>query len=273
MITVHVNVVGGPASKLRWHPSTPDSSVAQLVCGAVGLESGTNIILKDSEDFLVPCCGHLTSGATYTVLEAPVRTTKSRTSEHQVKFNASGAEFESRSSINMPRLSEQPSLVGRSRSTSEIIRTTLATHSDLNQASLASLPERQLSSIIEPILDNRMTKFERLSSHLANERTFLAWVRTAVAVAGLAVTYSSLASHHHSSTYWGGCSFTWVTGLVVFVVGCSRYYKVKQILGLAKSEISERFHRTGINYIVVMFGIFLGLMSIEYLASCYRDIN
>lgn len=298
-INVNVELPGGPTTKLRWSSNSTDTAVAGLVCGAgistnlltekhhhiflyllfypfthhrpsatsVGLPNDASIILRDSDGFLVPCCAQLSPGQSYVVVETP---------------SASMQPQELRDSSVPP---QQPRR-----------HTSSATFQSDNQALLSELRDSEVpsrvSSLIDPILENRMTKFERLTSHLANERTFLAWVRTAVSVIGLAVTYSSLASHHDPAIFWTGCrfdphiyvipwsislslvlsSYAWLVGLAIFVVGTRRYYKVKEVLGLPKSAITNRFERTGINYIVGGFGIFLALMSGEYLHSLYTDM-
>jgi uncharacterized membrane protein YidH (DUF202 family) len=288
MKTIEVSLGDGPTSKLRWHPSTPDAVIINLVCGAVGLPAGSSIVLKDEEGYLVPCCNEISPGS-FSVIHAPgpnqntpvAPTEKSNivadvdlsTNKESILKNYSTTgrtsetnNFSSHAPLRGTSFSGRPSGSQTFGIPSEMPRNSAL-------SAIGSIPETRVSSIIEPILDNRMTKFERLTTHLANERTYLAWVRTAVSVIGLAVTYSSLASHHDPAVFWAGCSFSWLTGLAVFVVGCARYYKVKKVLGLPKSAITNRFQRTGINYIVFMFGLFLAFMSGEYMSSLYRDVN
>lgn len=142
---------------------------------SVGLPNDSSIILKDSDGFLVPCCAQLTSGQSYIVVET----------------------LQAQHISNTQREPEQPQLPFRGSNGG-------ANQALLSEVHNSEVPSR-VSSIIDPQLENRMTKFERLTSHLANERTFLAWVRTAVSVIGLAVTYASLASHHDPAIFWTGC--------------------------------------------------------------------
>uniref|UniRef100_A0A7S2S6X6 DUF202 domain-containing protein n=1 Tax=Rhizochromulina marina TaxID=1034831 RepID=A0A7S2S6X6_9STRA len=118
-----------------------------------------------------------------------------------------------------------------------------------------------------------LSKFERMSSHLANERTFLAWVRTAVAVAGLAVTFSELFSHpsRFPVMFWGGSVVCWAIGLATFVVGILRYRTVKLVLNKPREQITNRFGRTGMAYMIFGFGTFLVIMSAAYIAKLKYD--
>jgi uncharacterized membrane protein YidH (DUF202 family) len=96
-------------------------------------------------------------------------------------------------------------------------------------------------------------KFERISSHLSNERTWLAWVRTTVAILSLALAYLKLqdwAGDKSMSVYTIG-SLICGAGLMTFALGADRYYKVKHALETRQPEAS--FHRLGIWGLVLTF--------------------
>ena len=90
-------------------------------------------------------------------------------------------------------------------------------------------------------------KFDRLSAHLANERTWLAWVRTTLSLLSIAFTVQSEMSAAHQSG--------WRTAL--FVVGCAtvlcveityftgwvRYEKVKTVLQTETSALQPKLGR------------------------------
>ena len=116
-------------------------------------------------------------------------------------------------------------------------------------------------------------QFERMSSHLANERTFLAWVRTAVSVAGLAVTFASLAPTHLPAVFWASSSYSWAVALGVFTVGVSRYHTIKEVLNRPKDAINQKFGRRGITFTIVSFGAFLVLCSVFYIDFMYSAVN
>jgi putative membrane protein len=226
-----------------------------LVNAAVGLPLGSSIILKDDEGFLVPVTAHLAEGLEYTVVEVPCLPGRRRKSEV---------------------------LVGEEQ-TMSVTKSLLhgPTDHDLREPFIGQREREEghptSSSPADPPLglsiEDRLTKFERMSSHLANERTFLAWVRTTMSVAGLAVTYSSLSPHHNPAIFWSGSSFAWAVGLAVFCVGVSRYHTVKEVLNLPKHEITNRFGRRGIMLVVLLLGAFLALMTAIYLSSLYSDTH
>jgi putative membrane protein len=106
---------------------------------------------------------------------------------------------------------------------------------------------------------SNILKFERISSHLSNERTWLAWVRTTVAILGLSLAYLKLqdwAGDKSMSVYTIG-SLISGAGLLTFALGADRYYKVKHALETRQPEAS--FHRLGIWGLVLIFVfIFVG---------------
>jgi hypothetical protein len=174
-----------------------------LNIGTVGLPRGSSIILKDSDGFFVPCCAQLSSGQSYTVVETPgpsQATTRESISSAPIVIPSVESKSIVTSLSTPPSQSKRPPSMNGSSSAHEALLSDMQRSSENH----IEVPSR-VSNIIEPILDNRMTKFERLTTHLANERTFLAWVRTSVSVIGLAVTYSSLASHEDPALFWSGC--------------------------------------------------------------------
>jgi uncharacterized membrane protein YidH (DUF202 family) len=205
---------------------------------------GSSIILRDEEGYFVPVCSLLDEGHEYAVLELP-------------------------SVIGVNRfMSDTVASAVKERPDNDLRAPFLNRGNDQSNEFLHSV---QLPPSGGMSIEDRLTKFERMSSHLANERTFLAWVRTAVSVAGLAVTYSSLTPHHNIGLFWFGSTFSWAVGLGVFFVGVSRYYTVKEVLNLPKNEITNRFNRRGIMVIIFSFGCFLALMSVVYIGSLYSD--
>lgn len=74
-------------------------------------------------------------------------------------------------------------------------------------------------------------QIERLRLHFANERTFLAWVRTATVLMGFGYAIARLAlyldtrahaGHTVSATYLGGIAMT-VAGLLALAIAAGRY--------------------------------------------------
>ncbi|CAM9821151.1 unnamed protein product, partial [Heterosigma akashiwo] len=96
-----------------------------------------------------------------------------------------------------------------------------------------------------------LLKFERVNAHLANERTWLAWVRTALAVLSSAFTFLGLTEDFASGTQ----IFVFVLGcfyignvLLTYGTGWLRYAQVREILGLPGSMIKPKFNRFGLSH-------------------------
>jgi putative membrane protein len=65
----------------------------------------------------------------------------------------------------------------------------------------------------------------RARDHLANERTYLAWLRTGTAVAGLGVAIAKFAPHRGAHAVASGAILVF-SGLLVSVYGTTRYRSV-----------------------------------------------
>ena len=70
---------------------------------------------------------------------------------------------------------------------------------------------------------------DRVRDHLANERTFLAWLRTALAVIALGAVLAKLAPAHDHATD-AAVGIVSACGVVVLVYGALRYYAVSRDL-------------------------------------------
>ena len=83
-----------------------------------------------------------------------------------------------------------------------------------------------------------LLKFERINSHLANERTWLAWVRTALSTLSCAFAFLTMSNSGYLEVfvYVLGTLFC-VSVLLVFLTGWLRYTRVKTILGLSFKEM------------------------------------
>lgn len=117
-----------------------------------------------------------------------------------------------------------------------------------------------------------MLKFERITAHLANERTWLAWVRTAVTVLTLSFSFLDLVVSL-SDTAWYvfvlGCLF--VTAVpITYITGWARYTKVKEILNLGNSEMTSNFQRLGIRHQARYFAVVLLITVIGYYIIGYQ---
>eukprot|EP00613_Pedinella_sp_CCMP2098_P052437 CAMPEP_0171886056 /NCGR_PEP_ID=MMETSP0992-20121227/41679_1 /TAXON_ID=483369 /ORGANISM="non described non described, Strain CCMP2098" /LENGTH=157 /DNA_ID=CAMNT_0012512653 /DNA_START=45 /DNA_END=515 /DNA_ORIENTATION=+ len=157
MISVTLRLVGSnsssASSRVRFSPDTSERGINNVLCAAVGLPiMGSSIILKDDEGFLVPVSPHLTEGLEYTVLEVPALSPNHR--------RGGVAPFG-----DDPRAATQRNPIYR-----DSLREPLVPSGSLNGPLAAPQEETRIENRLPEV-----TKFERMSSHLANERTFLAW--------------------------------------------------------------------------------------------------
>lgn len=108
----------------------------------------------------------------------------------------------------------------------------------------------------------------RARDHLANERTFLAWVRTAIAIVvfGFAIGRFSIAIrqlsafqghplHRSGLSVWMGASSI-VAGVVLVLAGLLRYRKTRALLQVGKFEPAG-FVLDLVTILTVLFGLAL----------------
>ncbi|CAM9733625.1 unnamed protein product, partial [Ectocarpus fasciculatus] len=108
-----------------------------------------------------------------------------------------------------------------------------------------------------------LLKFERVNAHLANERTWLAWVRTALSVLGVALSLISLTDDMGSATMDStamalGVAFVACT-LFTYMTGWLRYTRVKEVLTWTGNQVKGRFGRFGLKYFTWFLGAALVL--------------
>ena len=83
------------------------------------------------------------------------------------------------------------------------------------------------------------SRLDRARDHLANERTFLAWLRTALAVVALSAVLARLRPRHDSSTA-AAVAIVAACGIVVLVYGVVRYYAVARDLEAGEFHPANR---------------------------------
>lgn len=118
-----------------------------------------------------------------------------------------------------------------------------------------------------------LLKFERINAHLANERTWLAWVRTALSTLSCAFAFLSLSTNgiFKHITYALGCLFC-VAVILVYWTGWSRYSRVKVILGLSFNEIKNQFERIGVHWVSNVLGLLFVCTCVLYWAGVLIDL-
>ncbi|WP_041934025.1 YidH family protein [Gloeothece verrucosa] len=90
------------------------------------------------------------------------------------------------------------------------------------------------------------TDASRVREHLANERTYLAWMRTAISLMGFGVVISRLKSAHAALVLRFG--YAWKLGLVFAIVGLltvllstQHYFAVRHDIEEDTYEFAERW--------------------------------
>lgn len=121
------------------------------------------------------------------------------------------------------------------------------------------------------VFRGELLKFERVNAHLANERTWLAWVRTALSVLGVALSLLSLADDLGSVSMDSlalvlGVAFVLCT-LFTYVTGWLRYARVKEVLAWQGAQVKAKFGRFGLGYQARFLAIALILTVPLYIAG------
>ena|SRR2546423_3605869 len=80
---------------------------------------------------------------------------------------------------------------------------------------------------------------ERARDHLANERTFLAWLRTALAVVALGAVLARLTESGNAATA-AAAAIVITCGVGVLVYGATRYYAVARDLEAGEFHAARR---------------------------------
>jgi uncharacterized membrane protein YidH (DUF202 family) len=117
----------------------------------------------------------------------------------------------------------------------------------------------------------QLIKFENIQAHLANERTWLAWVRTSLSA--LSVAFSLLTLVGDSRESWlAVVLFILGSGFVVsvftaFVTGWLRYARIRDVLMLTKREMPAHLHRIGVRHQARLIGILFILLTATYLSA------
>lgn len=150
---------------------------------------------------------------------------------------------------------------------SEDLPSSLVVHVNLLSTTSARVREHVKSSGMK--FRGQVLKFERVQAHLANERTWLAWVRTALSA--LSVAFSLLTLSDSASSSWlevalfvSGCAMT-ANVLLTFITGWLRYVRVKDVLLLAKEHMTEDFRRFGLSHHARFLSVILCFISVLYL--------
>jgi putative membrane protein len=84
-----------------------------------------------------------------------------------------------------------------------------------------------------------VSPIERARDHLANERTFLAWLRTALAIVALGALLARLTASEGGTTT-AAAAIVVTCGVGVLVYGTARYYRVARDLEAGEFHAARR---------------------------------
>ena len=121
------------------------------------------------------------------------------------------------------------------------------------------------------VFRKQLIKFENIQAHLANERTWLAWVRTSLSA--LSVAFSLLTLVGDSRESWlAVVLFLLGSGFIVsvftaFLTGWLRYARIRDVLMLTKREMPAHLHRIGVRHQARLIGILFILLTATYLSA------
>ena len=123
----------------------------------------------------------------------------------------------------------------------------------------------------DPAFQGQYIKFERVLSHLASERTWLAWLRAALTLLGVSFTlwelYAKVSSESQpilkEVVYWLGIGYAVVVPLTI-VVGWVRYERTKAVLALPDTSLHEHFGHLGVKLQAFILGIVLLMTVVSY---------
>jgi len=121
---------------------------------------------------------------------------------------------------------------------------------------------------------NQYVKFERVLSHLANERTWLAWIRVSLTLLSTAFIIWQLYSHipeKHprikAALHWLGIGYALVVPLTT-ICGWIRYERTKTILGLSDGALNGLFGSIGVAVQAALLGAIFVLT-----VGCYASLG
>lgn len=109
---------------------------------------------------------------------------------------------------------------------------------------------------------NQLIKFTRILAHLVNERTFLAWLRTDLALLSLSFKYLKLANKYYlDETNFAALLLFFCGGVMIFAVPITWYSAVKRfqtcrdMLDFDITRITDYLHIMGFDYDNISFGV------------------
>jgi len=124
---------------------------------------------------------------------------------------------------------------------------------------------------VTSVFRKQLIKFENIQAHLANERTWLAWVRTSLSA--LSVAFSLLTLVGFNKTSWlAAMLFLLGSGFIIsvftaFVTGWLRYARIRDVLMLTKRKVPTYLYRVGISHQARFVCVLFVILTIIYISG------
>ncbi|CAM9157764.1 unnamed protein product [Phaeothamnion confervicola] len=204
----------GKQHPVSWFPGSSDGAILKTIALAVGLPLNADVVVKDPADG----CVVVVSDALPDGLELTVEV---------VRYGA----------------------VGVPATSSAIAVAPVASGADGNKG-FGLAGDRQTQQEGQEFR-GQLLKFERINAHLANERTWLAWVRTALSVLTVALSFISLTDDLSGKLQSLGTAvgITFVAcALLTYFTGWVRYTRVKEVLTWRGEQIKSKFGRFSLGW-------------------------
>jgi len=116
-----------------------------------------------------------------------------------------------------------------------------------------------------------MLKFSRMTTHLANERTLLAWLRTSAAFFSIGLSFAKIDLIQDDIV---ATAFVLVA-ILTFIVGLVRYYQVKTVLETKDTDfqVAQGFNRLGAGRMLAAAVVAFSIAALVLLWSTLSEIG
>jgi putative membrane protein len=115
----------------------------------------------------------------------------------------------------------------------------------------------------------------RVTNHLANERTFLAWLRTAIAMMGFGVVIVRLRYLAPQAAVGHGLLHATQLGLIFAIIGLMMVaFALSNFFAVRRAIDSEEYHSDGRGVVIFAAAILiLGIIVVAYLLTAAPEMN
>ena len=224
---------GGKQVTVAWFmPGTSSADLHRAIAARLGLPADRTLVLEDDSGAALAISPALPSGLTVRLAASMAP------SGPAAAAAAAAAAAPADGSMRTPLLSSPPSTNGCCSSGWAPLGSTV-----LQPLELETDPRSPQESMVMMNRDtDNMLKLSRVGSALANERTLLAWLRTACSMFALSCGIYNLDKGESENLRW----LAFITGLVVallaagaFAHGVERYFRMKRVLLMRGRRVAK----------------------------------